>query len=770
MRTRIPEIVQVLKTTAITAIVLVILFFTLNAAFPLREEPSWSPVVTDRQDNLLHTYLSNDDKWRLRTSIHEINPQLLKTILFKEDKYFYYHPGINPVAIVRAAFNNIIYGRKTSGASTITMQVARLLYPAERTYLNKTVEMFRALQLEYQYSKDDILCLYLNLVPYGGNVEGVKAASLLYFGVLPMHVNLSQAVILSIIPNRPGSLNPAKSSSKILMVRNKWLTRMLADGIINKTESDEALLEPIAMVRQPFSQKTPHLARRLKAQYSGETDIKTSIDASIQEKAEALCYRHHRKLSLKNIRNLSVMIIENSTYKVRAYIGSQDFSDNEYSGQVDGCDAVRSPGSTLKPMIYALAIDKGLITSESMLEDVPVNFAGYAPENFNSRCNGLVPASRALAYSLNIPAVTLLNTCGLSEFTGLLRKCGFSALHNDREMGLSVVLGGCGTRLSELGGMFAMLANGGVYKPLKYLENDTLDRQTRIVSDASAYLVTEMLTGMVRPDLPNNYENSLSVPRIAWKTGTSYGRRDAWSVGYNGKYTIAVWTGNFDGTGVPELTGADMATPLLFDLFHTIDRGSNERWFVPPRSLDIRQICSHSGLPPGDLCTDLVTGYFIPAVSDNRKCNHLQEIKVDPAGKYTYCMSCLPGHGYKKMMVEQLPVAVAAFYTVNNIEFSKSPPHNPDCSQLLTDTPPVITSPVNNKEYLLEKNMDQSLQLSCNATATTRTLYWYINDAFYASSGPGIPLFFTPEAGSYKISCSDDKGMNSNIHISVKMY
>ncbi len=718
----------------------------------------------------MHAYLSSDDKWRMNTSLEEINPLLKKTILFKEDKYFYYHPGINPVAIIRALVNNLIYGKKTSGASTITMQVARLLYPARRTYGNKISEMFRALQLEYKYSKDDIFRLYLNLVPYGGNVEGVKAASLMYFGILPAHVNLSQSVILSVIPNRPGTLHPAKGTSQITTVRNKWLNRMKQEGIVNENSANEAVQEPIDMSRHSYARNIPHLARRLNTERPFEYQTITSIDSDIQEKAENICLRHHRKLALKNVKNISVLVIENSSRKVRAYIGSQDFNDTEFSGQVDGCNAIRSPGSTLKPMIYALAIDKGIITPETMLEDVPVNYSGYAPENFNSRCNGLIWASGALAYSLNIPAVSLLYSTGLPDFTSRLRKCGFSALRDDQEMGLSVILGGCGTRLWELAGMYSMFANSGVYAPIKYLETDTMKRETRILSDASTFLVTEMLTGLVRPDLPNNYESSLHVPKIAWKTGTSYGRRDAWSIGYNRKYTIAIWAGNFDGTGVPELTGADMATPLLFDLFNSLADATEDSWFGAPRSLEVRQVCSHSGLPPGEFCTDIIIGYYIPSVSDNRKCSHLREIKVSADGKFSYCMSCIPENGYKKILAEQLPAGVAAFYTGNNIDFRKAPPHNPSCNQLLADVPPVITSPVNNKEYLLEKGAAQSLQLTCNTLPDIKTVYWYINDAFLAKCNPGTAAFFTPPEGEYKISCSDDKGMNTDIRITVRMY
>ncbi|MDQ3050180.1 MAG: penicillin-binding protein 1C [Bacteroidota bacterium] len=759
-----------LKWATYSLLCIAILFTLSNFFFPLREQPVYSSIITDKDGNMMHAFLSPDEKWRMKTELHEINPLLKKTILFKEDKYFFYHPGVNPVAIIRAAFNNTIKGKKTSGASTITMQVARLLYPAKRTYSNKIIEMFRSFQLEWSYSKDEIFQLYLNLVPYGGNIEGVKAACWFYFGIQPAHVNLSQAVVLSIIPNRPGSLHPKKGTALITRERDRWLKQLRTGGVTGMDETADALNETLLMPRRPAPKNIPHLALRLRASSSNKTTITSTIDRAMQEKTESISYNHHKRLALKNIHNLSVLVIENKTRKVRAYLGSPDFNDQKHSGQVDGCNAVRSPGSTLKPMVYALAIDKGIITPQTTLEDVPVNFSGYAPENFNARCNGLTAASKALAFSLNIPAVALLNETGLSEFTAQLRKAGFKSLKRDAEMGLSVILGGCGVKITELAGMYAAMANGGAYMPLSFVESDSFPTSTQLLSEASAFMITEMLTGMMRPDLPNNYESSTHVPKIAWKTGTSYGRRDAWSIGYNRKYTIAVWVGNFNGEGVPELTGADVATPLLFDLFNAIDYSSDNNWYTAPRSADLRLVCSHSGLIPGELCSDLVTDYYIPAVSSNKKCAHSREIMVNPENTWTYCMTCAPENGYRKIFADNLPASVYAFYTANNIPFSKSPPHNPLCTQLFSEQPPVIVSPVNNKEYLLEKNASQPLQLTCNAGADISTVYWYINDRFLAKSTPSEATFFTPEEGSYKISCSDDKGRNRDISVNVKFY
>jgi penicillin-binding protein 1C len=747
-----------------------LLFLLLNQLFPLRPMPGYSPLITDRRGNLMHAFLSPDDKWRMKLHKDSIPEMVRKAIVFKEDRYFSYHPGVNPAAVVRAAFNNLVQGKTTSGASTITMQVARLLYPAPRTIPNKIREMFRSFQLEWAYTKDEILTLYLNLVPYGGNIEGIAAASQIYFGTDPRHVNLSQAVILCVIPNRPGSLRPSGGVSRITEARNKWLKRMERNGVFAAEDVAQAMAETVVMTRNEVPRRIPHLAYRFKKTASHTGTFRSTIDAGIQDITETVALKHARRISPMQIRNIAVVVVENDNRKVRAYMGSQDFSDERYSGQVDGCMAVRSPGSALKPLVYALAIDKGLITPAAMLVDVPVNYSGYTPENFNSKCHGLISASQALSHSLNIPAVSLLSETGLSQFTGSLRKCGFRSLHSDRELGLPVVLGGCGVRATELASLFCTFANGGIYMPLCYQENMTEARPVRIVSEASAYMITEMLAGTERPDFPDQSGNISGTMKLAWKTGTSYGRKDAWCIGYNGKYTIAVWAGNFNGTGVPELTGSSIATPLLFDLFRAIDRGSPKSWFVPPASADIRLVCPHSGLPPGADCADLVPDYFIASVSDNRPCTHVRTVFTAANGSFAYCMQCLPESGYKKELVENLPPAVTSFYESQGIAYHKPPPHNPGCARLYSEKPPQIISPVDGREYLLEKNAGQQLALHCQVTPETGKVYWFVNDHLLDAVAPGTPVFFAPDPGEYKISCSDDQGRNQDIHIRVTGY
>lgn len=756
------------KRIVILVIAFVIIFLGLNIVFPLTSHVEYSQVITASDSSVIHAFLTGDEKWRMKSEEREITGQLRKAILYKEDRYFNYHFGVNPFAIFRAAYNNIFHLRRTSGASTISMQVVRMLYPGERTYMNKVIEMFRAMQLEMKFSKGEILTLYFNLVPYGGNVEGIKAASLLYFGRMPDKLSLAQVTALSVIPNKPSSLKPGKNNEAIVHFRNKWLSNMKADHIFPAKEIDDAIAEPFDAKRNDLPKVAPHLAYRLHDKYRKSAMVVTTIDAKKQQQVNAITYNYSKRLKNYGIANAAVLVVNNHTHAVEAYLGSPDFSDGENSGQVDGVTAVRSPGSTLKPLVYALAFDKGLMTPKSVLSDVPVNFDGYAPENFNGQYNGEVTVENALSHSLNIPAVKTLHLLGIPALIDKMKSAGFEQTqHQESKLGLSLILGGCGTRLEELTGLFCAFANEGTFSPLRFLRADTMHHSTQLVSPASAYMISEILSSISRPDLPNNFESSMHIPKIAWKTGTSYGRRDAWSIGYNKKYTIGVWIGNFSGTGVPELSGADMATPLLFELFNSIAYNSSGDWFTQPAGEDVRLVCPVTGKIPGALCDKVVMDEYIPAVSSIEKCDHLKKVDVSASGKFSYCTACLPANGFKEKYYPNLSPELISFYESEHVSYVKIPPHNPNCTRVFAEEPPHIISPVNKKEYIVEKNEGQ-LMLSCNPSNEVERVYWYINDRLYKSCQATEKIFFMPQEGDVKISCSDDKGRNADIHITVK--
>ena len=381
------------------------LFFLLNILFPVKVDIEYSQIVTARDGTVLNAFLTSDDKWRMMTELSEITPAMQTAIIYKEDKYFYRHPGVNPGAVVRALYNNITTGTRTSGASTITMQVARLLQPKDRTYGNKFVEMFRALQIDMLYSKEEILQMYLNLVPYGGNIEGVKAASVLYLEKTPEVLSLAELTALSIIPNRPTTLRPGVNNDVIIRERNKWLNRFKSDQLFPDDIIDDALNEPFNAFRTEGPKLARHFSTRLKYQYPGKPIIKSNLIAEQQMQAEKQVGDYVRQLWGLDIHNGAAIIIDNHTHQVVAYVGSGDFFNTLDGGQVDGVQAIRSPGSTLKPLLYAIAFDEGLQTPQSIIADVPVNYSGYSPENYDEDYKGNITIEYALSHSLNIPAV-----------------------------------------------------------------------------------------------------------------------------------------------------------------------------------------------------------------------------------------------------------------------------------------------------------------------------------------------------------------------------
>ena len=782
----------------------------LDLAYPVPQPPRYSPIVTAADGSVLHAFLNPTQKWRMKTELSEITPALQQAIITKEDRYFRYHFGVNPLAIVQAAGRNIFRSGRTTGASTITMQVARLLEPKERTFGNKILEMLRATQLEAHHSKAEILQLYLNLVPYGGNIEGVKSAALLYFQQPPDYLSLAQTVTLAIIPNQPRVLVLGKNNDRILMERNRWLRRFQAQRLFPDQDIADALAEPLDAHRHAAPTLAPHLARRLVTRFPGRAIIQSTLQRGPQAKAEDLTRNYVRRLRELGISQAAVLVVNNRTRAVEAYVGSADFQDAASQGQVDGVRAVRSPGSTLKPFLYALAVDRGIVTPKLKLPDIPTNFSGFRPENFDKSCAGEVTVERALTYSLNIPAVRVLAELGIPNFTDKLRAAGFRSVAKAApRLGLSTILGGCGATLEELTGLYAALASGGQYQSLRLTAPpDPLSKKagtpvllkaqiyavkksagapallerkpggevppgsSTLVSPAAAFLITDILAQRTRPDLPMGYENSRHLPKIAWKTGTSYGRRDAWSIGYNQDYTIGVWVGNFNGQGSPALTGADVASPLLFGLFNTLAYNSPNNWRTPPASLDFRLVCTETGLVPGEHCPNQLIDYYLPGTSSAQRCEHQKEALVLADGTISYCRACVPAAGFRRQLFLNPLPEVLAFREAQGLPATRLPPHNPTCRLVRgrddgSGTALTITSPLDHAEYVLNRGEKQQLLLSCAAGSEVRQVFWYVNDRFLRSASATERVFFRPPSGAVKISCADDHGRNVDIQLQV---
>jgi penicillin-binding protein 1C len=748
----------------------------LDFLFPLPQMKSFSKEIYAKDGTLLTAYLTEDDKWRMFTKLKEITPKLRKAIIEKEDRWFYIHPGINPISMVKALYINVTNGERVSGASTITMQLARLLEPKERTYINKFAEIFRAIQLELRYTKDEILEMYLSLLPYGGNIEGVKAASYIYFNRAPGKLSLAQSIMLAVIPNNPNGLRIDTKVEGALAHRNFRIKKFIEDEVFNKNDLKSAIEEPLKPNRFKVPSIAPHFCNYVsQSAFSGfgSERINTSLDLSIQTKAEDLLWNYIQRVYPKGVTNGAVLVIDNKTMSVAAYCGSADFYNKEASGQVDGVRGVRSPGSTLKPFLYAEAFNSGKYTPKMKLLDVPTDFGGYQPENFDLKFNGEVTAAYALGNSLNVPAARLLQEVGLKDFLSLLEKGGFTEISSTKDkLGISMILGGCGVTLAQLTRFYTVFANSGKLYPLNYLkgEKKKSEDEIQIFSESTAYILSEILSNLKRPDIPQDYVGSTRLPKVAWKTGTSYGKRDAWAIGFNPSYTIGVWMGNFDGKGSPYLSGAEMSVPLLFDLFNSIDYDNKIKWFSKPDDLLERKVCAETGLLPTKFCSGFTNDFYINKVSHSLYCNFHEEVYVNKDSTIEYCPGCLPSENFIKAVYPFFQPELEMWFKENGIEYKKHPPHNSNCEIRFTGKGPVIISPSENYEYLVEKNVREEILLKAAPGAGIRTHYWYINNKFYRKSSPGDNIFFKPSEGKYLITCLDDLGRDESIEIEVKYY
>lgn len=766
------ELIKKYNRTVKIVFAVLLLFVLLDLIFPLPKQKEFSKEIHAKDGTLLTAYLTRDDKWRLRTELKEVSPDLIKAVIEKEDSWYYFHFGINPISIVRALYKNIFSGEIESGASTITMQVARLIEPKKRTYFNKIIEIFRATQLEIKYSKREILELYLSLLPFGGNIEGVKSASYIYFNRPPDKLSLAQSITLAVIPNDPNSLRLDRSNEEILAKRNDWIKIFKQTGLFSSVDLKDALDEPIENNRYAIPVLAPHFSQFIKDNFDGDI-LNTTLDLSIQQTTENILLRNVRKVFYKGITNGAVLVIDNKNSSVVAYCGSADFNDEGSFGQVNGVTAIRSPGSTLKAALYAYAFDEGNLTPQMKIADIPTDFHGYQPENYDLKFYGNVSAEFALINSLNIPAVKLLEQIGLNNFINFLGGSGFNQIQKQKnKLGLSLILGGCGTNLQELTRLFSSFARKGKLYPLNFISTENEDEGEQIFSEASSYLIASILSGMNRSDIVE-FSNYSKLPKFAWKTGTSYGKRDAWAIGFNPNYTIGVWMGNFNGVGSPNLSGSEVAVPLLFDLFNAIDYNPDVKWFAAPEDLYTREVCSESGLIPTQYCAIVIHDFAIKNKSNNEVCNIHKPVYVNLEETIQYCTDCLPSSGYKKVVYPVYQPELSVWLSLNKHDFHTPPPHNPDCTAKFTEGGPKILSPSEDYEYFLESpqnNEKQEILLLAASDSRVKTQYWYINDKFYRKCKPGERIFFNPQEKELKITCLDDKGRDRTVQVKIKYY
>jgi len=692
--------------------------------------------------------LGEEDTLCRPVGLNETGDWVVKAALAAEDKRFFQHPGIDPVAIIRAIAQNISSGRIVSGASTISTLVVKLTGPRrKRNIFTKLIEAFRSLQMETRLDKEEIITQYLNRAPFGSNLVGIEAAAARYFGKSARDLTLSESALLLGLPQAPSRLRPDRHPAAAGRRKNVILDRMFRDGLISEAELKAALENSPVPSRRALPFHAPHLCDlALKKAGPSVRELRTTIDPALQSIMEEILARDEDERGRAGISGGAVVVIHVPTGEVRALVGSPDYFD-PVSGQVNCAASRRSPGSALKPFIYGRAFDRGLCGPDTILLDIPVGWRGYRPENFDRKYRGPVAVRQALNQSLNIPAIRLAREISISDLLQLFRSVGLGTL--DRcagDYGLGLVIGDGEVTLLDLTNSYACLARGGEYLPYLIFEKSKRSNGRELISPEAAYLITDILEGSGGLWSRIGNPEDLSRPRYAGKTGTSNGYRDAWALGYNPEYAVGVWVGNPDGRPSPALIGFEAAAPLLDDIFRSLyPRGGSPR-FTVPEGLKRREVCSITGLPPNHNCPNRRQAYYIPGIAPSMRCR----VHKSDGGE----------------VVENWPREVAEFLESEDRQSSAE-----EREDKLKDRAGLkIKSPLDGESFLKITGGEAFRQMiSLKASGGDGgDVYWFVNGVSAGRTSSGEELFWELEAGAVVIACLDTRGNSDFVKITVK--
>ena len=721
----------------------------------LFEGTSYSTVVTDRNGALLGARVADDGQWRF-PPCDTLPEKFVKALVEFEDRTFFDHGGVSLRALARAAIQNIRNGRIVSGGSTLTMQVIRLSRQKPRTLWQKVVEIFMATRLEWRCSKEEILRLYASHAPFGGNVVGIDAAMWRYLGSDRSELSWAEAATLAVMQNTPSSIHLSKNRELLLAKRNRLLARLHAKGEIDGEDYALALEEPLIGEPCPMPRYAPHLVERYDREAHGRRTV-THIDRELQRRMEERLTRWSRELRQKGIRDLAAVIVEVESGEPAAYCGNCDLSFDRDGKWVDIARSPRSSGSILKPLLYAAALEQGTILPASLLPDVPTDFGGFAPRNFDGTYAGAVAADRALALSLNVPNVHLLKEYGILRFVETLRRCGLKTLSRPAdEYGLSLILGGAEVTLADIVSCYARMA--ACYRDsTRYPDFPLRDR-------VALFRTFEAMREVVRPD-GMDWRRAGSVQNIAWKTGTSYGSRDAWAIGLTPGYVIGVWVGNANGSGVADLTGARIAGPILFELFGLLPESG---WFEEPGEEEgiIRSVCSHSGYPAGRFCPQTQTGLLPKGAAVCRPCPYCREVAVSTDGTRQVTGGSRAARPERRFVLSPI---IEHFYKPTHPEYRSLTPGE----QLAGEEPASVMHfiyPSDGSVITLPRQLDGSPGAFVARVAHTHPsteLFWHLDNAYLGSTRDIHQMTIAPAKGTHTLTVVDASGMTRSVTVII---
>lgn len=757
-----------LRILGAALMVMLLVYALLPDAGLYPQEFRYSRTLEDRRGRLMHLALTADGKYRRHVPLAQISPDLIAATLELEDRHFFEHPGVNPLSLARAIWG-VVSGSARGGGSTITMQLARMRHGLHTRHVwGKFVQVFRAVQMERHHGKEEILEAYFNQAPYGGNVEGIGAASLLWCGKDAHDLTLREAVAFAVLPQSPTRRRPRATGDNASLAgaqHRLWERLRQARGLPADPLDESFTLRQLL----PVPRAAPHLARRLFGTQDpgllvSGVPVRSTVALEMQQRVESVLADYLGRKKDVGINNACALLVHAPTREVRAYVGSSGFLNLAIQGQVDGVLARRSPGSALKPFIYALAMQQGLIHPHTLLRDGQTSFGGYNPENFDRQFSGPIAARDALYHSRNIPAVSLAQKLASPGLYGFLKSAGVALPRPAEHYGLALPLGGAEVSMEELATLYCLLADDGCARPVRFTPGDeTASISKPLLTPEARHLTREMIR-------TREGEPALDDPGVLWKTGTSHGFRDAWAAGIRGDYVLVVWIGNFNGRANPAFIARECAAPLLFEIFRHMPAPSRR---ITPAGLTEVDLCAVSGQLPTPLCQHRVRGGFIPGVSPITACEIHREVIVDSATGLRVARD--DGRpGLQRSIQEFWPPEMLEMFRKAGVPRKSPPPLEASTASMSTaesSQAPRITSPQSALVYTLRASVKdrQAIPLRADAAPGVSRVFWFADSRFLGSSTPAQPVMWQASAGQWRVHVLDDQGRSAAVQVRVEM-